>query len=137
MKKVVLPAETDRLYQALDFVTETAREYGGVKEPEKLELIVEEVFVNIASYAYKELQGDVRIECGAEKDLLIVRFRDCGEPYDPLQRPAPDITCPVAERPIGGLGIYLVKEIADRINYAHVDGENILTIGMNLQGGAE
>ncbi|QCT72520.1 ATP-binding protein [Eubacterium maltosivorans] len=137
MKEVVLPAKTDRLYQALDFVTETAREYGGVKEPEKLELIAEEVFVNIASYAYKESQGSVRIECSAEAGLFVVRFKDCGEPYNPLLRPAPDITSPAEERPVGGLGIYLVKENADQIDYAYIDGENILTVGMNLRGGTK
>ena len=133
MKKIVLTAKTEALYQALDFVTETARESGCVKEPMKLELIAEEILVNIASYAYGEAQGDVEIECGVENGLFTVRFKDGGVPYDPLKRPDPDITASAADRPIGGLGVYLVKECADSVGYAYEDGKNILTVGMRLQ----
>lgn len=135
MKKIVLPAKTEALYTALDFVTEAAAESGGVKEPMKLELITEEILVNIASYGYGESGGDVEIECGEENGLFILLFKDGGIPYNPLERTNPDLTETAQERPIGGLGVYLVKECADLAAYAYEDGKNILTVGIRLQRG--
>jgi len=99
-----------------------------------IELAVEEVFVNIASYAYTPATGDVVVECRREEPpdgaapMAVIRFTDHGRPYDPLKREAPDVTLPAEERQIGGLGIFLVRRKMDDVSYEFRDGCNILTL---------
>ncbi len=97
----------------------------------QVELAVEEIFVNIASYAYPSQNGDVTVTAdvsGAEKKTLTVVFRDSGIPFDPLAKEDPDITLPTVQRSIGGLGLFLVKDVMDDVTYRYADGYNILTI---------
>lgn len=135
MKTIILPAKTEALYRALDFVKEAARESGGAACPMQLELAVEEIFVNIASYAYDGQGGQAELRCERKPGLLIVEFRDQGKPYDPMSQPEPDLACPAEQRPIGGLGVHLVKECADTIAYRYEDNTNVLTLGIRLKGG--
>ena len=95
-----------------------------------LDMIVEEIFINIANYAYTDRVGTVTIELSlnAHGDTLTMVFRDSGIPYDPLRKETPDLTAPAAQRPIGGLGIFLVQELSDSISYKHTGSENYLTI---------
>lgn len=91
---------------------------------------IEEVFVNIAHYAYGQGQGDMHLAIGfRETDrTLTFRLRDRGVPFDPLQRQDPDITLAAQDRQIGGLGIFIAKKTMDEISYRYADGENILTM---------
>ncbi|MEG2323917.1 MAG: ATP-binding protein [Anaerovoracaceae bacterium] len=135
MKKIVLPAKIGTLYQVLEFVVAEAKGTFAEENSIMLELAVEEVFVNIASYAYEESTGSesidsVEIECGLEGDLFIIRFIDEGIPFDMTKIQSPDITETAKEREIGGLGIHLVKEVMDYIHYEYKDKKNILTMGM-------
>ena len=94
-----------------------------------LDVAVEELFVNIASYAYVDKTGiaDITIEL-LPGQVVQITFRDSGIPYNPLEKPDPDITKPAEEREIGGLGIYIVKKSMDEVLYRYEDGQNILTI---------
>ena len=91
---------------------------------------IEEVFVNVAHYAYGEGQGDMRLGIGFDEESRTVTFHmtDKGVPFDPLQKPDPDITLSAEEREIGGLGIFIAKKTMDSISYAYENGENVLTM---------
>ena len=91
---------------------------------------LEEVFVNVAHYAYGEGEGDVRLSISFEAESRNITFRmaDKGIPFDPLKKPDPDITLSAEERKIGGLGIFITKKTMDTVTYAYENGENILTM---------
>ena len=94
----------------------------------RLLIAADEVFTNIASYAYPNTSG--KVEVSAEQDGTVVRltFADTGKPFDPLQTPDPDTKAPPEERPIGGLGIFVVKKLMDKIEYRREDNRNILVL---------
>ena len=96
----------------------------------QMELAVEEIFVNIANYAYAPDKGRalVRVEVSDEPVTVTMTFIDKGVPYDPLKRKEPDVTLPAEEREIGGLGIFLTKKTMDYVSYEYRDGQNILTL---------
>ncbi|MCR4645321.1 MAG: ATP-binding protein [Oscillospiraceae bacterium] len=97
-------------------------------------LAVEEIFVNIASYAYAPETGEATVQVGLTPDgsAVCITFIDQGVPYDPLAKEDPDVSLPLEKRPVGGLGILLVKNIMDDVRYEHTDGKNILTIVKKL-----
>ena len=96
----------------------------------QLELAAEEIFVNIANYAYAPEKGRalVRVEVSDDPVTVTLTFIDQGKPYDPLKRKEPDVTLPAEEREIGGLGIFLTKKTMDDVFYEYRDGQNILTL---------
>ncbi len=91
---------------------------------------IEEVFVNIAHYAYPNGEGNMTLGVDFDKQSSTVTFRvaDKGVPFDPLKKPDPDITLSLEERQIGGLGIFITNKTMDVIGYAYENGENILTM---------
>ena len=99
---------------------------------EKLELISEEIYTNIFSYAYPENNGDVEVTLTKENNVLTLVFKDNGIPYNPLERPDPDVTLPPESREQGGLGIFIVKSSVDEISYEYQDNSNILTMKIFL-----
>lgn len=131
MAQITIPATLDQLESALAFVREQLQQAGcTAKAAGQMELAVEEIFVNIAQYAYHPGQGPVTITCEvAGKPLCAtVTFCDEGIPYDPLGRTDPDLTLDAEERQIGGLGILMVKKLMDEITYEYRDGKNCLTM---------
>lgn len=94
----------------------------------KLMLVMEEIFVNVANYAYPPKDGDIEIIFSKLDDnLLEFKFIDTGMPFNPLEKEEPDINLSAEERPVGGLGIFLVKNIMDNIEYEYRNNQNILT----------
>ncbi|MBR5966611.1 MAG: ATP-binding protein [Treponema sp.] len=95
----------------------------------QINVAVDELFCNIASYAYPDSQGtaDITVESPAANAVAIT-FEDCGVPYDPLKKPDPDTTLSAEERKIGGLGIFIVKKTMDAVEYQYKDNKNVLTI---------
>ena len=94
-----------------------------------LNLAIEEAVVNVMSYAYPQgMQGNVNIEAIADDEWLTFIISDRGIPFDPTAKEEADTTLSVEERPIGGLGIFLVRQLMDSINYERVDGRNVLTV---------
>ncbi len=134
MKEMSLPAKTENLQAVTDFVTaELEKSDCSLKVRMQIELAVEEIFVNIANYAYRPEVGDATVRCAVDKDPLqvVIQFLDQGKPYNPLEKKDADISVPFEEREIGGLGILLVKKSMDSIDYRYKDGKNILTIKKN------
>ncbi|MBR2525873.1 SpoIIE family protein phosphatase [bacterium] len=94
----------------------------------KLELISEELYTNVCSYAYDSEGGVIKVELNIVGEDVILKFSDYGIPYDPLKRPDPDLNAPPEERDKGGLGIYIIKQYADDIEYEYKDNMNNLII---------
>ena len=95
----------------------------------ELDMLIEEVFINIAHYAYTSGEGDATIDLSLKSgDTLCMTFRDKGIPYNPLLKESPDITSDAKNRAIGGLGIYLIQKYADDLSYERKDNENCFTI---------
>ncbi len=133
MKSLEIPAEKTRLAEVIDFVLGFAEKLGfGKKELFQLRLCTEEIFVNIASYAY-EHGGRITVTAdGSENPLTVtLSFIDSGIPFNPLAKPDPAKERPLSLAKKGGLGIFLTKKFTDEISYAYRDGKNILTIRKN------
>lgn len=94
----------------------------------KIDVAVEEIYINIAHYAYAPSTGEVEVSCGEENGVFTVMFSDRGKPFDPLAHADPDITLSADEREIGGLGIFMTKKFMSSVAYRYEDGKNILTI---------
>jgi len=98
-----------------------------MKAAMQISIAVEEIFVNIASYAYEGKPGTMTLTIDCNDGVVSFRFADKGVPFDPLAKPDPDIAAAADERQIGGLGIYMVKKSMDSVTYEYTNGENILT----------
>ena len=98
----------------------------------KLDMCAEEIFANVAFYAYPEKNGIIDVELKKSDHNIIIEFKDQGIEYNPLEKPDPDITLPPEERPLGGLGIYMVKNLANIIYYKRENNNNILTLIFNI-----
>ena len=136
MKSLTVPAETDRLDEVNAFVNGELEAYDcPMKAQFEIELADEEIFVNIASYAYKPKEGEAEIRCEVLQDPLrvVIQFLDGGRPYDPLAREDADTSREVLMEREGGLGILLVKKTMDEVQYTYEGGKNILTIVKKLQ----
>ena len=98
-----------------------------------LRLCSEEAVENVVSYAYEGGAG--WLEAGIERvgDAIVISLRDSGTPFNPLAKPDPDITLSAEERPIGGLGIFLCKQMMDSVSYGYADGCNCLTMVKNIK----
>lgn len=130
-----IEASTDNLFEVQKFVEERLTKVDcPLKTVTQVGLAVEEIFVNISSYAYAPEKGNavVRVEVSQEPISVSITFIDHGIPYDPLKKEDPDITLSAEERKIGGLGIFMAKQIMDDVVYAYEDGKNILTLKKNL-----
>ena len=104
-----------------------------MKTQMQIDLCVEEIFVNIAHYAYSGKTGEAEIQISESDGNVTLTFSDAGTPYDPLQKEDPDVTLSAEERQIGGLGIYLVKKNMDAVSYRYENGKNILTIQKSIR----
>ena len=94
----------------------------------KLRLCIEEAVENIVQYAYENGNGWVEVSTDLKGNELTISLKDSGKPFDPLAKPDPDITLGAQDREIGGLGIFLCKQMMDRMTYKYKDGCNILTM---------
>lgn len=136
MNELNLKAIIENLNEAIAFVDRKLEEVEcPMKAQMQIDVAVEELFVNIAHYAYSPDIGEVtiRVEVQEEPPVVSVTFLDNGAPFDPLAKEDPDVTLPSEERPIGGLGIYMVKKSMDDIVYEYKDGQNILTIKKKIE----
>ncbi len=135
MKTMRVPAEVKQLTAINEFISEELEKYGcSMAVQMQVELAVEEIFVNIANYAYHPELGEaeVDVDAGGDPPTVTIRFLDHGKPFNPLEREDVDVTAAAESRSIGGLGILLVKKSMDDVEYSYEDGKNILTIRKKL-----
>ncbi len=135
MAEIDVIAIKENLPQVLGFVDRELEQSGcGMETMLEIDMAVEEIFVNVCSYAYDPEIGQttIRTEIKQEPLSVILSFIDGGIPYDPLKKTDPKLNIPMKERTIGGLGIFLVKQTMDDVTYEYKDGKNILTIKKKL-----
>ena len=136
VKELRLEASVENLERVLEFVDGTLEALDCPQNIQmKIDVAVEEIFVNIAHYAYGSETGlaQINIETQSDPKRIAIVFRDWGVPYDPLAKPDPDVTLSAEERQVGGLGIFMVKKSMDDMKYEYTDGQNVLTIVKDLK----
>ena len=136
MAEKIFPATDDQLEKVQAFVDEQLVAYScSTKVKFQLDVAVEEIFINIAHYAYQPEQGGtatIRCSVGGDPLQVVIQFLDSGKPFDPLAKKDADTTLSAEERGIGGLGILMVKKSMDAVDYTYFEGKNILTIKKSL-----
>ena len=135
MKELTIAATVENIEVVTDFVNEQLEALDcPMKAQMQIDIAIDELFGNIAHYAYNPEVGDatVRVEVIESPLAVVITFIDKGIPYDPLKKADPNTALSAEEREIGGLGIFMVKKSMDDITYEYVDGQNILKIKKNL-----
>ena len=135
MREITLEATIENIAEVTAFVDEQLEKAKcPVKAQLQIDICIDELFGNIAHYAYPESVGKatVQFEVEEEPKMAVLTFIDRGIPYNPLEKEDPDITLSFEERTVGGLGIFMVKKSVDEISYEYREGENILTIKKRL-----
>ncbi len=137
MQELIIDAKTENLHQVFDFVLEQMRALGcDDSSIFQCKLCVEEIFLNIASYAYAPEVGPAKVTMSVEGSpptiKIIFTFSDNGKPFNPLSNETPDVDASLDDRPIGGLGIFLVTTTMDNVTYDFKNGQNVLTFEKTL-----
>ncbi len=138
-KELTLDAVMDNLEEVLSFVDVELEQYECAALVQAvLDLAVEELYTNIASYSYAPETGTctIKVEITDAPANIIVTFFDHGMPYNPLAKEDPKLDTEISERPIGGLGFFMVKNSMDEVSYEFRDEQNILTIKKSLESEA-
>ena len=136
MKKLTVDATVENVRVVTDFVGEVLDEANCPLDTRReLNIVIDEVFSNIAQHAYGSALGTATVKAGLEKDgrTLVLIFQDGGMPFDPLAAKDPDTSLSAADRPFGGLGVLLVKRLMDETSYEYRNGQNILTLQKKIQ----
>ena len=133
-RELTIDATVDHLEAMTDFVDATLEACGCAHRLQaQIVLAAEEIFVNIALYAYAAgTVGAVTVRVSVDREAVIT-FEDGGTPYNPLDKADPDISQDAEHREIGGLGVFMVKQIMDRVEYRHEAGKNILTMRKGVE----
>lgn len=136
MKEMTVTADVKNIEKLTEFVNAELEALGCSPRAQiQIDVAIDELFGNIAHYAYGSDGGEATVRFEAEQEPLtaVITFIDRGKPFDPLQKEDPDTTLSVKERQIGGLGIFLVKKTMDGMAYQYCDGQNMLTIRKKLR----
>ena len=131
MSEVTLEAAEENLDEVLRFVEDALENTGcSLEDQRQIAIAVEEVFINLVSDAYKPCRGDttLRLDVSQDPAEVTITFIDHGVPFDPLAKEDPDINLPAKQRKVGGLGIFVVKNLMDDVFYEYRNGQNILTM---------
>ena len=130
---MTVAAETENLQKVLGFVGGYLDKISCQKKARMhIDIAIEEIFVNIAHYAYDKAGGNVTVNVEVTPETAVITFIDSGAPYDPLKKPGPDVTLPMEKRAIGGLGVFMAKKLMDELIYEYRNGQNILTMKKNI-----
>lgn len=135
MKELTIDATIDNVAAVTAFIDEQLEKLDcPMKTQMQVDTAIDELFGNIANYAYNPEVGaaTVRVEVTENPLAVVITFIDNGVPYDPLAKADPDVTLSAEEREIGGLGIYMVKKTMDDVSYEYKNGQNILRIRKNI-----
>ena len=129
--EITLDAKVENVQQVTAFIDEELEKIDcPLKAQTQIDVAVDELFSNIAMYAYAPSIGTATVQLEIEDDprAVVITFIDQGKPYNPLEKDDPDVTLSAEDRQIGGLGIFLVKKTMDDMTYRYEDGKNIVSI---------
>lgn len=134
-KKLILQNEVAEISKLAIFIEELGEEFGLLPELVfNLNLVLEEAVSNVILYAYpKEEHQTISLIARKKDNQLIFVLTDSGKEFDPTQAPDADITLSAEDRPIGGLGIFLIRQIMNTVEYQRIEGKNVLTLGKELE----
>lgn len=130
-RELTLPATVGNIETVTDFVNEYLDEICcPMKAQMQIAIVIDEVFSNIAYYAYAPSKGEATVGVGFDEDAhtIVLSFADSGKKYNPLEKDDPDVTLSAEERQIGGMGIFMVKKLMDEVLYEYKEGQNVLTM---------
>lgn len=129
MNELTIDATVENIDTVTEFVNAHLEAFGCPRKVQlQIDIAIDELFGNIAHYAYNPDVGTATVRVEVAEDAVVITFIDGGVPYDPIARTDPDTTLSAEERDIGGLGIYMVKKSMDDISYEYRNGQNILRI---------
>lgn len=133
IKNIKITADMESLGSLKSFVSEYAQDQRiALEKVSEIQLVLEEAFVNICSYAYAGGRGEVEVRCFSERHSAIIEIIDSGVPFDMTAQKLPDITADIQDRNTGGLGCLLIRKLADMVVYRREDGKNILRLTTHL-----
>lgn len=130
MLTITLPASLSNLEKLLSQVSGWLGSNGIPRsQTARIELALEEALVNVCRYSYRQGEGDVEVRCGiTEGRACRIEIVDSGVPFDACAYPAPELTACIADRKVGGLGVYLMRNMADQMTYRRENEKNILSL---------
>jgi serine/threonine-protein kinase RsbW len=133
-KSIILTNDISEINKLSEFVEEIGNELSLAPDVVfNLNLVLEEAVVNIINYAYPQEQHEsIYLSARLQKNTIVLVLTDTGKEFDPTLVPEADITLSAEERPIGGLGIFLIRQMMNEVRYERIDGKNILTMEKNL-----
>ena len=129
--EISVESVNDNITAITEFINAELEAHGcSPKARVQIDVAADELFANVVQHAYAPLVGMVTVRVNVSEDDRTARitFIDSGRPFDPLSAPEPDISLPVEQRGVGGLGLFLVKKTMDDLIYEYRDGKNIVTI---------
>jgi serine/threonine-protein kinase RsbW len=135
LSDITVPAKLESLEGLVQSAAGSAMQCGlSGEDLFAVELVTEEAAVNVFTYAYPRSEGKIRLRCMGDGDRFVIEVTDWGVPFDATVQPAPDVTGPLEERPVGGRGIYLMKNMTDEMRYTREGGRNILSLFIRKKG---
>lgn len=137
MHQITVSASMDQIKPVTDFINARLAELACPESTRiQIDVAVDEIFGNIVRYGYEPDAGgwvSVRFDAGEDPPCAVLTFRDAARPFDPLKAQCPDRSgLPLRERPVGGWGLMMVKQIMDGMTYEYRDGQNVLTMRKNI-----
>ena len=133
-KTIILANDIAEISRLAQFVDEVGEEFSLAPDiTSNLNLVLEEAVVNVINYAYpKEEHQHIYLSAKLHEDSIVLVLTDTGKEFDPTMAPEADITLSAEERPIGGLGIFLIRQIMNEVKYERIEGKNVLTLEKKL-----
>lgn len=135
-KSIILANEISEIGRLADFIEDMGNEFSLAPDVRfNLNLVLEEAVANIINYAYpKDEHESIYLSARMHEDSIVLVLTDTGKEFDPTMAPEIDVTLSAEERQIGGLGIFLIRQIMNEVRYERIDGKNVLTLEKKLTG---
>lgn len=135
-KSIILANEISEIGRLADFIEDMGNEFSLAPDVRfNINLVLEEAVANIINYAYpKDKHESIYLSARMHEDSIVLVLTDTGKEFDPTMAPEVDVTLSAEERQIGGLGIFLIRQIMNEVRYERIDGKNVLTLEKKLTG---
>lgn len=134
MSSIQLPAKIENMELLVQFISDIAGKLGfSGKRVKEIELATEEAFVNIINYAYPDHSGDIKVTCSQDNsNAFVIKIEDTGIAFDLLSLKDPDISAGISDREVGGLGVFLIRKLMNKVQYHRKNNKNILKLIVHL-----